>query len=305
MNVSEIFIRKPIATSLLMLAIAVFGVLSYSALPVSDLPNVDFPTLTVTASLPGANPETMANSVATPLERQFTSIAGLDSMTSMNSLGSSSITLQFDLNRDIDGAEVDVETAIAACTPLLPAGMPNPPSFRKSNPGDFPILMLALSSPTLPLSKLNEYGQTIIAQRISQVSGVAQVNTWGAAKYAVRVQVDPDKLAAQSIGLNEVDQALQVWNVNMPTGTLYGPHKAFTVQATGQLFNAEGYRKVVVAWRNGTPVRLEQVANVIDSVEDDKNASMYYDKNGSHRAINLMVMKQPGANTIQTNDEIK
>src|SRR5690348_15692499 len=162
MNLSEVFIRKPIATSLLMLAIAVFGVLSYLALPVSDLPNVDFPTLTVSASLPGADPETMANSVATPLERQFTSIAGLDSMVSMNSMGSSSITLQFDLARDIDGAEVDVETAIAACTPLLPAGMPAPPSFRKSNPGDFPILMLALSSETLPMSTLNDYAETTI-----------------------------------------------------------------------------------------------------------------------------------------------
>ena len=212
-------------------------------MPVSDLPNVDFPTLTVTASLPGANPETMANSVATPLERQFTSIAGLDSMVSMNSLGSSQVTLQFDLARDIDGAEVDVETAIAACMPLLPPGMPNPPSFRKSNPSDFPILMLALSSPTLPLSKIDEYAETTIAQRISQVSGVAQVNIWGAAKFAVRVQVDPDKLAAQQIGLNEIDQALQVWNVNMPTGTLYGAHQAFTVQATGQLFNAAAYRR--------------------------------------------------------------
>ena len=189
--------------------------------------------------------------------------------------------------------------------PLLPAGMPNPPSFRKSNPGDFPILMFALSSPTLPMSKLNEYAQTNISQRISQVSGVAQVNVWGAAKYAVRVQVDPDSLAAQRIGLNEVDQALQQWNVNMPTGTLYGPHTAYTVQATGQLFNAEAFRKIVVAWRNGTPIRLEQVANVIDSIEDDKNASMYFDKNGSRRAISLMVMKQPGANTIQTTDEIK
>ena len=305
MNVSEIFIRKPIATSLLMVAIAVFGVLSYSALPVSDLPNVDFPTLTVTATLPGANPETMANSVATPLERQFTSIAGLDSMISQNSLGSSSITLQFDLNRDIDGAEVDVETAIAACMPLLPPGMPNPPSFRKSNPSDFPILMLALSSPTLPMSALNEYAETTIDQRISQVTGVAQVNTWGAAKYAVRVQVDPDRLASQKIGLNEVDAALQNWNVNMPTGTLYGAHTAFTVQASGQLFNAAAFGQIVVAWRNGTPVRLNQVANVIDSVEDDKNASLYYDHAGSRKAINLMVMKQPGANTIQTTNDIK
>src|SRR5690242_4599639 len=252
MNISEIFIRKPIATSLLMLAIAVFGILSYNSLPVSDLPNVDFPSLTVTASLPGANPETMSNSVATPLERQFTAIAGLDTMTSQNSLGNTQITLQFDLSREIDGAQVDVETAIAACMPLLPPGMPNPPSFRKSNPADFPIIMLTLSSPTLPLSKLNEYGQTFIAQRISQVSGVAQVDVWGAAKYAVRVQVDPDKLAAQRIGLNEVDQALQMWNVNMPTGTLYGPHTSFTLRATGQIFDAAAFRRIVVSWRNGT-----------------------------------------------------
>jgi multidrug efflux pump subunit AcrB len=305
MNVSEIFIRKPIATSLLMLAIAVFGILSYQALPVSDLPNVDFPTITVSASLPGANPETMANSVATPLERQFTSIAGVDSMISTNSLGNTSVTLQFDLNRDIDGAEVDVQTAIAACMPLLPPGMPNPPSFRKSNPGDSPILMLALTSPTLPMSKLNDYAETTIGQRISQVSGVAQVNTWGASKYAVRVQVDPDRLAAQKIGLNEVEQALQSWNVNLPTGTLYGSHTAFTVRATGQLMNAAEFRGLIVAWRNRTPVRLEQVANVEDSVEDDKNASMYYDKKGSRKAISLMVMKQPGANTIQTIDEVK
>ena len=179
MNFSEIFIRRPIATSLLMLAIALFGVLSYRALPVSDLPNVDFPTLSVSASLPGADPETMANSVATPMERQFTSIAGLDSMVSVNSLGSTSVTLQFDLNRDIDGAEVDVETAIAACTPLLPPGMPAPPSFRKSNPADFPIMMIAISSSTLPMWKLDEAAETTIAQRISQVNGVAQVNVWG------------------------------------------------------------------------------------------------------------------------------
>src|SRR5438067_2366230 len=213
MNFSELFIRRPVATSLLMLGVALFGVLAYRALPVSDLPNVDSPTLTVSASLPGADAATMASSVATPLERQFTSIAGLDYMVSVSSMGSTSVTLQFDLNRDIDGAQVDVETAIAACLPLLPPGMPNPPSFRKSNPGDFPILMLALSSPTLPMAKLNEYAENTINQRISQVTGVAQVNVWGAAKFAVRVQVDPDRLAAQKIGLNEVDQALQAWNV--------------------------------------------------------------------------------------------
>ena len=305
MNFSEVFIRRPIATSLLMLAIALFGVLSYQALPVSDLPNVDFPSLSVSASLPGANPETMASSVATPLERQFTSIAGLDSMVSVNSLGSSQITLQFDLTRDIDGAEVDVETAIAACTPLLPPGMPNPPSFRKSNPADYPVMMIAVSSPTLPMWKLDEAAETTIAQRISQVSGVSQVMVWGSSKFAVRVQVDPEKLAANKIGLNEVETALQNWNVNIPTGTLYGPYQAYNVQATGQLMNADGFRSAVVAWRNGVPVRLGQVANVIDSVEEDKNTSMFFDKTGSRHAINLMVMKQPGANTIETTDQIK
>lgn len=305
MNVSEIFIRKPIATSLLMLAIALFGVLAYRALPVSDLPNVDFPTLTVSASLPGADPETMANSVATPLERQFTSIAGLDSMVSVNGTGSSSITMQFDLSREIDGASVDVETAIAEALPLLPPGIPAPPSFHKSNPADFPILMLALSSEAMPIWKLDDYAEATIAQRISMVNGVAQVMVWGAGKYAVRVQVDPNKLAAKQIGLNEVDQALQDWNVNTPTGTLYGPFQAFNIQASGQLMDASSFRPVVVAWRNGTPVRLEQVANVIDSVEEDKSASYMYTKAGGRRAINLMVMKQPGANTIETTDEIK
>jgi HAE1 family hydrophobic/amphiphilic exporter-1 len=304
-NVSEVFIRKPIATSLLMLAIALFGVLAYRALPVSDLPNVDFPTLTVSASLPGADPATMANSVATPLERQFTSIAGLDSMVSVNAMGSTSITLQFDLDRDIDGAAVDVETAIAACMPLLPPGLPYPPSFRKSNPGDFPILMFAVTSSSLPISKLDEYAETTIAQRISMVSGVAQVSVWGTAKYAVRVQADPDKLAASQIGLNEVDQALQNWNVNLPTGTLNGAQTAYNVQANGQLMNAADYRPVVVAWRNGRPVRLSQVANVIDSVEDDKNLSLLYNREGARRTISLMVMKQPGANTIATTNEIK
>ena len=191
MNISAIFIRRPIATSLLMLAIALFGVVAYRALPVSDMPTVDFPTISVFANLPGANPDTMASAVATPLERQFTGIAGLDSMISSNSMGSSQITLQFDLSREIDGAAVDVQTAISEAMPLLPAGMPSPPSFRKSNPADSPIMMLALTSPSLPLYDLDEYAETMLAQRISMVSGVAQVMVWGAAKYAVRVQVDP------------------------------------------------------------------------------------------------------------------
>lgn len=305
MNISEIFIRRPIATSLVMLAIALFGVVAYRALPVSDMPTVDFPTISVFASLPGGNPDTMASAVATPLERQFTTIAGLDSMISSNSLGSTRITLQFDLSRDIDGAAVDVETAIAEAMPLLPAGMPSPPSFRKSNPADSPILMLALTSPTMPLSDLDEYAETMIAQRISMVTGVAEVSVMGSTKYAVRVQADPNKLAAKQIGINEVDSALRRWNVNIPTGTLYGPNQAYNIRATGQLMNAAAFRSAVVAYRHGSPVRLEDVATVKDSIENDKNASWVYTKTGHPRAINLMVMRQPGTNIIEVTDRIK
>jgi HAE1 family hydrophobic/amphiphilic exporter-1 len=307
-NISENFIRRPIATSLIMAGIAMFGVIAYRALPVSDLPQVDYPTITVSASLPGANPDTMASAVATPLERQFTSIAGLDSMVSSSNQGSSNITLQFDLSRDIDGATVDVETAIAEAMPLLPPGMPTPPSFRKVNPGDSPIIMLFLTSPTMRLSDLDEYAETMVAQRISMVDGVAQVQVFGAAKYAVRVQVDPNKLATRQIGLNEIDAALQNWNVNIPTGTLYGPHTAYNVQVNGQLMKAREYRPMIIAYRNGAVVRLEDVAHVIDSVEDDKNFSQIYGgEYGTEgtRGVNLQVMRQPGSNTIEVTDNIK
>jgi HAE1 family hydrophobic/amphiphilic exporter-1 len=307
-NISGHFIRRPIATSLLMAAIALFGVIAYRALPVSDLPQVDYPTLTVSASLPGANPDTMASSVATPLERQFTTISGLDSMVSSSSQGSASITLQFDLSRDIDGAAVDVETAIAEAMPLLPPGMPTPPSFRKVNPGDTPIIMLFLTSPTMRLSDLDEYAETVVAQRISMVEGVAQVQVFGAAKYAVRVQVDPDALNARGIGLNQVDAALRNWNINIPTGTLYGPRTAYNIQVNGQLMRAAEYRPLIVAYNGGAPVRLEEVAHVIDSVEDDKNVSkMYGGEFGTDgvRGVNLQVMRQPGSNTIEVTDNIK
>ncbi|HKB10091.1 MAG TPA: efflux RND transporter permease subunit, partial [Vicinamibacterales bacterium] len=218
MNVSALFIRRPIATSLIMLGLAVFGILAYRELPVSDLPNVDFPTLNVGAGLPGGDPGTMASAVASPLERQFTTIAGIDEMTSSSSTGSTNVTLQFDLNRDVDSAAVDVQTAIAAVMPLLPAGMPAPPSFRKFNPADQPIMLLGLTSDTLPMYVLDDFAETLIAPRISMIGGVSQVQVQGAQKYAVRVQVDPDKLHAQGIGINEVNQALQNWNVNLPTG---------------------------------------------------------------------------------------
>ena len=232
-NIAALFIRRPVGTTLVMLAILLFGVLGYRVLPVSDLPNVDFPTLLVSASLPGTSPETMASSVATPLERQFSTIAGLASMTSTNSLGTTQVTLQFDLDRNIDAAAQDVQAAISQAAPLLPPGMPNPPTFRRVNPADQPILYIGLTSPTLPLYELNGYGDTMMAQRISMVSGVAQVQVFGAQKYAVRVDVDPRALASRGIGIDEVEQAVRSANVNMPTGTLYGAERAFTVALRG------------------------------------------------------------------------
>jgi HAE1 family hydrophobic/amphiphilic exporter-1 len=308
MNISETFIRRPIATSLLMAAIGLFGVISYNALAVSDLPQVDYPTLTVFAGLPGGNPDTMASAVATPLERQFTTIAGLDSMTSNSRQNSTSITLQFDLNREIDGATVDVQTAIAAAMPLLPPGMPTPPSFRKSNPGDAPIISIFVTSPTMRLSDLNEYAETMVGQRISMIEGVAQVQVFGSTKYAVRVQVNPNILAARGIGLNEVDAALRDWNVNLPAGTLYGPSRTFNITSNGQLMKAEDYKDLIITYKNGAPVRLSEVATILDSVEDDKNFSRIfggeYGAEGT-RGVSLAVMRQPGSNTIEVTDKIK
>src|SRR4051794_2814566 len=305
MNVSQTFIERPIATSLLMAAIAMFGLVAYRALPVSDLPNVDFPTLLVTASLPGANPETMASAVATPLENQFSTIAGLESMTSVNSLGNTQVTLEFDLSRNLDGAAVDVQAAITQSARLLPAGMPTPPTFTKVNPADQPILYLALTSKSLPLWTLDEYAETRVAQRISMVSGVAQVQVLGAQKYAVHVQMDPHAMAARQVGINEIETALKNWNVNLPTGSIIGPQRAFTLQASGQLTSAAQFRPVVVAYRRGSPVRLEELGSIIDSVEDDKTASWFYTHKGSSRAIILAIQRQPGTNTIEVTDGIK
>jgi len=306
MNFSEIFIRRPIATSLLMLAIALFGMVAYRALPVSDLPNVDFPTLVVSATLPGANPDTMASAVATPLERQFSTIAGLDTMSSTSSLGVTQITLQFDLSRNLDGAAVDVQTGITQASPYLPQGMPTPPTFRKVNPADQPILYIALTSPTLPLYTVDEYAETTMAQRISMIAGVAQVSVFGAQKYAVHAQLDPHLLAAKQIGIDEVENAIEKWNVNLPTGTLYGTHNSFTVLATGQLMSAAEYGPLIVAYRNGAPVRLRELGRVIDSVEDDKTASWFYSKEvPGRRSMILAIQRQPGTNTIEVTDAIK
>jgi HAE1 family hydrophobic/amphiphilic exporter-1 len=305
MNISEGFIRRPIATSLMMAAIALFGVVAYRSLPVSDLPNVDFPTLLVTAQLPGAGPETMAASVATPLENQFSQIAGLQSMTSVNSLGSTQVTLEFDLSRPLDGAAIDVQSAITQAAKLLPQGMPTPPTFTKVNPADEPILYLVIMSTTMPAWTLDEWAETRIAQRISMVSGVAQVQVLGSEKFAVHVQVDPHALAARQIGINEVETALKNWNVNVPTGTIVGPHKAFTLQATGQLMNADQYKPMVVAFSNGAPVRLGQLGQIVDGVEDPRTGAWFYDSTGSQRAITLGIQRQPGTNTIAVADAVK
>ena len=300
MNVAAPFIHRPVMTTLVMLAILLGGVMGYRALPVSDLPNVDFPTIQVSANLPGASPETMASSVATTLERQFSTIAGLDSMNSTSQLGSSQITLQFVLSRNIDAAAQDVQAAIALAQRQLPNDMPNPPSYRKVNPADSPILYLALSSAVLPLSTVDDYAETFIAQRISMISGVAQVQVYGSQKYAVRAQVDPRALASRAIGIDEVADAIDNGNVNLPTGDLQGADRAFTVQANGQLLDAEAYRPLIVAYRNGSPVRLEELGRVIDSVENDKIASWY----NNTRAIVLAIQRQPGTNTVNVVDSI-
>ena len=301
MSIAGTFIRRPVMTTLVMLAILLFGIIGYRALPVSDLPNVDFPTLMVGGSLPGANADTMAAAVAMPLERQFSTIPGLDSMTSSSSQGSTRITLQFSLDRDIDAAAQDVQSAIASALRQLPPDMPSPPSFRKVNPADSPILFFSMNSPTLPLSTVNEYADTMVAPRISMVSGVAQVGVYGAAKYAVRIQLNPKTLAARQIGIDEVANAVQNGNVNLPIGTLWGTHQAFTIQSSGQLFDASAYRPLIVTYRNGSPIRLEQLGKVIDSVENDKSAGWFNDR----PSIILAVQRQPGTNTVQVVDSIK
>jgi len=301
MNFAEPFIRRPVATTLLVLSILIFGVMGYRLLPVNDLPTVDFPTLQVSANLPGASPETMAASVATPLEKQFSTIAGVSSISSSNSQGSTSITLQFDLSRSIDAAAQDVQSMIARAQRQLPPGMPSPPSFQKVNPADSPVLYLTLSSSTLPLSQLDRYAQNLLAQRLSMVTGVAQVSVFGSQKYAVRVDVDPLQLASRQIGIDQVAQAISSSNVNRPTGTLYGPDRNYVIQTAGQLLNAEAYRSIVVAYRNGSPIRLNEVAHVYDGVENERNAGWY---NGS-RTIYLAIQRQPGTNTVEVVDRIK
>ncbi|MDD3180536.1 MAG: efflux RND transporter permease subunit [Opitutaceae bacterium] len=301
MNLPELFIRRPVMATLVTVALTLFGVMAYFSLPVSDLPNIDYPTLVVTASLPGATPEAMASSVATPLEQQLSTIAGIDSMTSTNSLGVTTITVQFNLERSLDGAAMDVQSAIAAAQRRLPADMPTPPSLRKVNPADVPVLFFALTSDTLPLSVVNEYAETMLAQRISMVDGVSEVQVYGSQKYAVRVQLSPQALASRGIGMDEVKSALADGNVNLPTGTLNGSQQTVTVRATGQLETAEAYRQLVVAYRNGAPVRLGDLGRVIDSVQNNKVGSWF----AGTPSIILAVQRQPGSNVIKVVDGVK
>jgi hydrophobic/amphiphilic exporter-1 (mainly G- bacteria), HAE1 family len=300
MNLTGLFIRRPVMTTLLMLAILVFGIVGYQRLPVSDLPTVDYPTINVSANLPGASPETMAASVATPLEKSFSAIAGIDEITSTSTLGSTQITLQFSLDRNVDAAAQDVNAAISQALPNLPSNI-IPPSYRKQNPAAAPILFLALTSSELPLSTLDEYGETTIAQRLSMVDGVAQVLVFGAQKYAVRVQLDPAQLANRNLSIPQVAAAINANNVTVPTGVLYGQSQTLVVQATGQLANAAEFRQMIVAYRNGAPVRLGELGNVLDDVQNNKVASWF----NNDRAIVLAVQRQPGTNTVAVATAVK
>jgi HAE1 family hydrophobic/amphiphilic exporter-1 len=301
MNIAEIFVKRPVMTVLVMTGILIFGIIAYRLLPVNALPNVDFPTIQVQAQLPGANPDTMASAVATPLEKQFSTIAGIDSMTSASTDGLTTITLQFALDRNIDAAAQDVQSAIAAAARSLPSSMPNPPTQRKVNPADAPIMNIILSSSTLPLSTVDDYAENLLAQQISTVSGVAQVAVYGSQQYAVRIQLDPNALATRGIALTDVEQAVGSNNVNLPTGTLFGRERATSVQATGQLMNAAAYAPMIVAYRNGAPVRLNEIGRVFDSVQNNKIAAWY---NGT-RGIMLAVQRQPGTNTIEIVDAVR
>src|SRR5438128_10655234 len=301
MVLSETCIRRPVLTTLITASIIVLGVFAYRLLAVAALPAVDFPTISIQGVLPGASAETMAASVAAPIERQLSTIAGISSLTSSSSLGITSITIQFDLNRSIDGAALDVQTALTVAARKLPVEMTTPPSFRKVNPADYPILYLNLNSPTLPLSAVDEYGETTLAQQISQLPGVAQRLVYGAQKFAVRVQVDPVAAAARGISLDEVRSVVAKTNSSTPAGTLSGPHRDVTLRASGALERADDYRSVVVAWRNGAPIKLNEIARVIDSVENDKIATWFNDKRG----VVLAIQRQPDANTVSVVDSIR
>ncbi|HET7382147.1 MAG TPA: efflux RND transporter permease subunit [Pseudolabrys sp.] len=301
MNISETCIRRPVLTTLMTASLIVFGVFAYRLLPVAALPAVDFPTIQITAQFPGASPETMASSVASPIERQLSTISGISSMNSSSSLGLAQITIQFDLGRNIDGAALDVQTALATAARLLPIEMTIPPSFRKVNPGDFPVLYVSLRSDTVPLSTVDDYAETVLAPQISQLPGVAQVLVYGAQKFAVRVQVNPTEAASRNIALEDVRSVVAKANSSTPVGVLTGPKQSVILAATSAMPHADDYRDVVVAYRNGAPIKLNQIARVIDSVENNKIATWFNDA----RAIVLAIQRQPDANTVQVVDLVR
>ncbi len=300
MNLPELCIRRPVMTTLVMLAIVIFGIFAYRVLPVAELPSVDFPTIEVSASLPGANPETMAAAVATPLENQFSQIAGIKAMTSVSSQGSTRISLEFELERNIDAAALDVQSAISTAQRKLPVDMPEAPSFRKRNPADFAIYYMRLSSATLPISTLSDYAETVLQQRVSTISGVAQVQFWGQQRYAVRVQIDPGKLVTRNIGLDDVEKAVKAGNTNLPTGSISGAHKETSIKTSGSLNGAAGYNDVIVTYRNAAPVRIKDLGRAIDGVEQDKVSTWF----GNEQGMLMAVYRQPGSNTVQIVNEI-
>ncbi|MGE5625172.1 MAG: efflux RND transporter permease subunit, partial [Bacillota bacterium] len=309
MNLSAPFIHRPVMTTVVMAALLVFGMFAYTRLPVSELPSVDFPTINVNANLPGANPENMASSVATPLERQFSTIAGVTSMNSTNTTGNTNITLQFDLSRNIDAAAQDVQTAISQSIRQLPANMPTPPTLRKVNPADYGIIYLALTSRSIPLTQLDEYAETRVAEELSQINGVAQVLVFGSYQYATRIYINPYALSARGLSLGQVSGAIQTNNTNLPSGTLYGSAHTYTVKTNGQLMNAAAYNHMIVAYQNGAPVHLSDIGYALDGIQEDKQLTTYSnadDKDGKLRpAVVLAVKRQPGANTVAVTQAVK
>ncbi|MGD9806392.1 MAG: efflux RND transporter permease subunit [Hyphomicrobiaceae bacterium] len=300
MNPAELCIRRPVMTTLIMAAIVLFGFVAYRSLPVAELPSVDFPTIEISATLAGANPETMASAVATPIENQLSRVSGIKAMTSISSTGSTRITVEFDLDRSIDAAALDVQAAISAAQRSLPPEMLDAPSFRKINPADFAIYYVRLSSATLPMSTLSDYAETVLQQQISAVSGVAQVQFWGQQKYAVRVRIDPRRLVTRNVGFDDIERAIKGGNTNLPTGSLSGPSKELSIKTTGNLASAHGYNNIVVAWRNGAPVRIKNVGQAIDDVEQDKVSTWF----GNEQGMMVAVYRQPGSNTVETVDAI-
>src|ERR1051325_8663367 len=301
MSISEPFIRRPIATSLLMLGILVFGIAAFNMLPVAALPKVDFPTIVVSANYPGASPSTMASSVATPLEQKFAAITGLAEMSSTSGVGTTTITMQFDLDRNIDAAAQDVQQAIQAATGLLPRDMPNPPTYRKTNPADRPVLIYAIHSDAIPVYRLDDYAYTLLAQRLSSINGVAEARLFGQKPYAVQVRINPTALAARGIGIEDIRTAIAQASVNRPNGNLTGAHQTVTLDTNDQIFDAAGFRQVIVAWRNGAPTRLGDVAQVEDGVQNERTGAWFEGK----PAEGLAIQREAGANTIDVVDTIK